>query len=204
MLLGKKFHSEELVKILPELKKTFENILSDIRPADIVDTDLVRLYLTHKDLDVPITIAPTQWGKFSPETIIDKLEYVLSSKQSLKVDSSFELHMATIYVPTGSGRTGILELTGHASCLSRKSSIVQITNSDNMCLARAIVVAKAKQENHAKYDLIRKSSNPWQHVFAKNLQTSAGFPYNVGVSLNDVFKFEKVCERQIVIYSATI
>ena len=118
------------------------------RPSDIVDTDLVRLYLTHKDLDVPITIAPTQWGKFSPETIIDKLEYVLSSKQSLKVDSSFELHMTTIYDATGSGRTGILELTGSASCLLRKKSIVHISNSDDKCLYRAIIVAKATQENH--------------------------------------------------------
>ena len=46
-----------------------------------------------------------------------------------------------------------------------KKLIVQITNSDSMCLARAMVVAKAKQENHPKYDLIRKTSNPWQHFF---------------------------------------
>ena len=80
-----------------------------------------------------------------------------------------------------------------------EKKIVQITNSDNMCLARAIVVAKAKQENHPPYDLIRNTSNPWHHFLAQNLQTSARFPYNVGVSLNDVFKFEKAYERPLYV-----
>ena len=53
-------------------------------PVDVVDTDLVRLYVAHPDLNVPITIAPTQVQKFSAQDILDKLEYVMSSNKSLK------------------------------------------------------------------------------------------------------------------------
>ena len=89
------------------------------------------------------------------------------------------------------------------SCLLKKMSIVTIRNSDNMCLARAITVALAKQDNHPKYDKIRKSSNPWQTHFAKKLHFACGFQTSEDVSLNDIHLFEESCGRQIVIYSAT-
>ena len=64
--------------------------------------------------------------------------------------------MLTIYVPTGSARSSyqfwncLVSVSGGGgiSCLWRKKSIVRITNSDNMCFARAIVVANASQENN--------------------------------------------------------
>ena len=79
----------------------------------------------------------------------------LSSKQLLKIDSLFELHMLTIYVPTGSARSSYQFWNcldryrgGGGYRVWRKKSIVRITNSDNMCFARAIVVANASQENN--------------------------------------------------------
>ena len=39
--------------MLPQLKKIFTGVVSDSIPKDTVDTDLVRLYMTHTELDVP-------------------------------------------------------------------------------------------------------------------------------------------------------
>ena len=197
--LGKRFREEELVKILPKMKKTFDNIVNDIMPVDIVDTDLVRLYITHPDLNVPITIAPTQAQKFTAQDILDKLEYVMSSNKSLKVDEAFEFHLAVIRVPVGSGRSKILAV----SQLADKQSIVQIRNHDHLCLARAIVVADAKQENHPKYHDIKRAASPWQTYYAKQLQNVSGFQGNGGVAITDIPLFEKAIQKQIVVFSST-
>ena len=44
--------------------------------------------------------------------------------------------------------------------LTRKHSIVRIQNKDNICLAQAIVVAKAKIDKDEMYENIRKSERP--------------------------------------------
>ena len=46
--------------------------------------------------------------------------------------------------------------------LTRKHSIVRIQNMDNLCLARAIVVAKAKVDNNERYCSINDYRGPLQ------------------------------------------
>ena len=91
--------------LLPDVKGIFKEVLQELRPSQAKDTDLVRIYIDHDDLrhlTVPITITPRQWGNLDENYIMAKLEHVLSSKQSLSADSGFQIHVASITVPTGS------------------------------------------------------------------------------------------------------
>ena len=85
----------------------------------------------------------------------------------------------------------------------RKRSVVRIVNNDNMCLARAIIVAIAKADDDPKYKTVTDIRYKLQGVRARLLLVSAGLGCNREVSLNDVYRLEEASQRQVVIFSST-
>ena len=75
--------------ILPDIRVVFDSVLTQVRPSDIRDTDMARIYISHPDLNVPITVSPRVWANIDSTTIMDKLEHVLTSKTSLRTDDTF-------------------------------------------------------------------------------------------------------------------
>ena len=175
-----------------------------MRPSNAHDTDLVRIYIKHSELKVPITITPRQWSQMDSTAILDKLEYVLSNKDTLRVDESLEIHVGTISVPIGSGGAlPIRKVAGNLTCLERKSSIIRIRNTDHICFSRAVIVAKAKADNDPLFKRIANHRCCIQGYKARDLQRAAGLPIDQPISLNDVHRIEQICQRQIVIFSST-
>ena len=201
--LGGDLREEKLNDILPELEKVFESVLEEVKPSNIKKSDLVRIYINHEDLKVPIVVTPRKWSEMSAQAIMDRIQYVLSSKDSLKVDKSLEIHVGSIIVPSGS-RFCIQYVTGDHSCLIRKRSIVTIRNRDKMCFARALVVAMAKVDNHPQYQKIRRSQLRLQRILAMDLYDMVGMPYDEEIALCDIHKFEEQCNRQVIVFSATV
>jgi pyruvate/oxaloacetate carboxyltransferase len=96
--LGTEYDNVQLMNMLPKLKKIFQEVLKEVKPSKTKDTDLVRIYIDYDDLTVPITISPVQWSKLDENIIVDKLEHVLSSKQTLRADIGFQIPVASIAV----------------------------------------------------------------------------------------------------------
>ena len=67
--------------LLPDLKGIFKEVLQELKPSQANDTDLVRIYIDHDDLTVPMTITPRKWSDLDENAIMAKLEHVLSSKK---------------------------------------------------------------------------------------------------------------------------
>jgi len=80
---------------------------------------------------------------------------------------------------------------------------LQIRNKDQLCLARAVTVAKARLESHPKWDAIRKGRN-LQEKLAKEIMADAGLTGHVGMcGLSEVEKIQQslLPEYQIKVYS---
>ena len=60
--------------------------------------------------------------------------------------------------------------------LQKKRSIVQIQNNDDLCMARAFVVAKAKVDNDPQYKSIVDHRGTMQTRLAQELHQNAGVP----------------------------
>ena len=60
--------------------------------------------------------------------------------------------------------------------LEKKKSIVRIRNEDDLCMVRALVVAKAKLDNNPRNRHIRMSDRPLQMRLAQKLHQNAGVP----------------------------
>ena len=60
--------------------------------------------------------------------------------------------------------------------LEKKRSIVRIRNDDDLCMARALVVAKAKLDNDPQYKSIVDHRRPMQTRLAQELHQNAGAP----------------------------
>ena len=58
----------------------------------------------------------------------------------------------------------------------KKRSIVRIQNDDDLCMARALVVAKAKLDNDPQDRQIRDHRWPMQTRLAQELHQNAGVP----------------------------
>ena len=185
------------------MRQMFGDVLENVRPQNASDTDLVRIYVHHPELSVPITISPRQWSELNANVIMDKIEYVLSSKSELSIESGFEIHVGSINIPVASGTSKIKIVSGPFSCLLKKRSLITIQNDDNLCLARALVVGIAKQEKDERYHLIRNSKSPMQRKLAEIVHGQTGLPFNLPVSLKDIPLFEHVTQRQVVVFSAT-
>ena len=58
--------------------------------------------------------------------------------------------------------------------MEKKRSVVRIQNNDNLCMARALVVAKAKADDNPQYKSIADQS--MQTRLAQELHTNADVP----------------------------
>jgi hypothetical protein len=77
-----------------------------------------------------------------------------------------------VEMPQGSGRKR-RDVINQEAYLTKKNCIVQIKNKDDMCCARAIVVAKAKPDKYSQYKHIARHQTPLQARLAHQLHESA-------------------------------
>ena len=92
------------------------------------------------------------------EALFQRLAQALNSNEQFEMDDSFQVSITQVHhAPQGTGKPRRGK-PGHPTMdLLRKNSksIIQITNDDQLCCARALVVAKARVDQHPKWSSIR-------------------------------------------------
>ena len=78
-------------------------------------------------------------------------------------------------MPNGAGRKR-RDVVNLESYLTKKRGIVQIKNKDDLCCARANILAKAKLDNDPQYKSIVSRTGTLQDRLAQELHASAGVP----------------------------
>lgn len=89
------------------------------------------------------------------------MAHVLNSNENFEMDDSFQLSFTHVRAPPrGSGHKRKLK-PGHshpATYKRMKHSVLTIKNKDDLCCARAIVTAKAKVDNHSRWQSFQKGA----------------------------------------------
>ena len=113
------------------------------------------------------------------EALFQRLAQALNSNEQFEMDDSFQVSITQVHhAPQGTGRRR-LEKPGHQplrNLIPKKRSIIQIQNKDDLCCARALVTAKAKVDQHPKYNSIRQGTK-LQKEIALLLHHEANVPF---------------------------
>ena len=113
------------------------------------------------------------------EALFHRLAQALNSNEQFEMDDSFQLSITQVHhAPQGTGRPRRGK-PGHPTMqllTSQKRSIIRINNKDELCCARALVVAKAKVDQHPKRKAIQQGKGPLQRTLALDLHHEAKVP----------------------------
>ena len=113
------------------------------------------------------------------EALFHRLAQALNSNEQFEMDDSFQLSITQVqHAPQGTGKPRRGK-PGHPTIqlLTRqKRSVIRITNDDELCCARALVVAKAKVDQHPKQRAIQRGEGPLQRTLALDLHHEAKVP----------------------------
>ena len=164
----------DLIESYQRTQAIFEHLLKDVTTG-MNDQDQVRFVLRSTQLDTPISIPFIPVVQLTPERVFSQIERVIQSNRDFRLNDTVVVDIVHVEAPQGSGRSRrtILNIK---EFLHKKRSIIIIRNNDDLCLARALVVAIAKIEKDPGYSHIRDPERKVQEKKARELHELAKVP----------------------------
>ena len=164
----------DLIESYQRTQAIFEHLLNDVT-QDMNDQDQVRFVLRSDQLDTPISMPFMPVEQLTPERVFSQIERVIQSNRDFRLNDTVVVDIIHVEAPQGSGRSK-RDVLNIKDFLHKKRSIVTIQNNDNLCLARALVVAIAKIERDPKYKDLVKPGTRTQEKKARELHEVANVP----------------------------
>ena len=189
----------DLLESYKTTHKIFHHLLEDVKEG-MAPNDKVRFILRSEQLETPISLPFMTVERLTTERVYSALERVIQSNQEFRLNHTVTIDINHVEMPQGSGRKKrtTFDIDDY---LHEKKSIVRIKNKDDVCLARALVVAKARKDNDPRYELIRDSRSPLQREKAFDLHGAAKIPLGP-CGLDEVALFQQYLSGyQIMIVS---
>ena len=178
----------DLIESYECTQEIFEHLLNDVTEG-MDERDQVRFVLRSTQLDTPISMPFMPVLQLTPERVFSQIERVVQSNRDFRLNDTVTVDIIHVEAPQGSGRSKRTTLNIR-EYLHKKGSVVTIKNNDNLCLARALVVAIAKIENAPNYRTLIRSDKRIQEKKAKELHTAANVPLGP-CGIPEVEMFEK-------------
>ena len=164
----------DLLESHERVQKIFERLLNDVT-EDMDDRDQVRFVLRSDQLDTPISIPFMPVLQLTPERVFSQIERVVQSNRDFRLHDTVTVDIIHVEAPQGGGRSK-RTTPNIREYLHKKGSVITIQNNDNLCLARALVVAVAKAENAPNYKNLTRTDRRTQEKKAKELHAAANVP----------------------------
>ena len=164
----------DLIESYQRTQEIFEHLLNDVIEG-MNEKDQVRFVLRSTQLDTPISMPFMPVPQLTPERVFSQIERVIQSNRDFRLNDTVTVDIIHVEAPQGSGRSkrGVLNIKEY---LHKKGSVITIQNNDNLCLARALVVAVAKIENAPDYKYLVRTDKRGQEKKARELHTAANVP----------------------------
>ena len=126
---------DTIISILDHIRTT---VLQPFRP-----TDRVRLSIESSSLKlgIPVWTPLTELSQLTTARWMMEVEKVLNSQESFVFDGSFKIRVDVASPPGGSCRLDVPKQM--AKFLAKKQCVISVKNEDDICMARALVIAKA-------------------------------------------------------------
>ena len=195
--------------LLANLHALFDSIIQEAR-KDYGESGVMRIYISHPNLETAIIVPPTYLGILTPEKIMEHIDNVLYSAGDIPADENIDINAAVVELVQGKGRKALINLE---TDIISKRSFVKIKNTDNTCLARAIVVGfwhwMARENPERKevvkmYNWIRDGRRKVQENNARMIMQNIGIPEDRPGLLEDIPKYEDYYGMSIVVLSSKI
>ena len=180
----------DLLESYERTQAIFQHILNDVTRG-MNEKDQVRFVLRSEQLDTPISIPFMPLAQLTTERVFSQIERVIQSNQDFRLNDTVTVDIIRVEEPQGGTSNGKSKRTtlDIREYLKKKKSVITINNKDNLCLARALVVAIARIENDPKYDQIRRSDRYIQQERALQLHRAANVPLGL-CGLDEVKLFQ--------------
>ena len=178
----------DLIESYERTQAIFEHLLNDVT-RDMNGKDQVRFVLRSEQLDTPISLPFMAAEQLTTERVFSQIERVIQSNRDFRLNDTVTVDIIHVEAPQGSGRSKRTTLNIR-EYLHKKGSVITIQNNDNLCLARALVVAIAKIEKDPKYKYLVDSRKPAQQTKAMELHRAASVPFGP-CGLPEVEMFQK-------------
>ena len=191
----------DLIESYERTQAIFEHILNDVT-QDMNEKDQVRFVLRSDQLDLPISIPFIPLAQLTTERVFSQIERVIQSNRDFRLNDTVTVDIIRVEEPQGGTSNGSSKRTTlNLREYLKKKSVITINNNDNLCLARALVVAVARIENDPKYNQIRASKGHIQLQRALDLHRAANVPLGL-CGLDEVKLFQKyLTDYEITIVS---
>ena len=165
----------DLLESYQRTQEIFEHLLNDVTEG-MNENDQVRFVLRSTQLNTPISMPFMPLHQLTPERVFSQVQRVVQSNRDFRLNDTVSVDVIHVEAPQGSGRKKPRSIVNIKEYLHKKKSIITIQNNDNLCLARALVVAIAKVENEPDYKDLTKPGRRAQEKRAKALHAAANVP----------------------------
>ena len=192
-------------QVVEELHRSFQSIIDRITDG-MPGNDMVRIILITDQLDYPVSLPFMRNDELTVEKLLAQVQRVLQSHETFTLNDTVFIHFQHVSMPKpGGGRLRKGHCFNIQERLRRKRTLICIKNKDNMCAARAIVVAKAKIDQHPEWNTIRDHKCTRQEQLAVELCEKAGVSKEQKCGLAEIQKFRHVLpEHQINVDQTTM
>ena len=185
--------------VLEVLSQVIASLLGRIT-QNMEPTDLVRFIMQSEDLTYPISLPFMPLHALTSERVFKEVEKVLQSFEEIRINSPIQINIIHVVLPNGGAVLRRKRAMKINEALSRKKCFITITNKDELCCARAIIVAKAKLDNASNWNNIRLG-RVVQGDLAAQLHEKASVPIGP-CGIPEIKKFQAVLPGyQIVLLS---
>jgi len=164
------FSGSAISSIMASLYLSIAEILREVN-NHTQPRDFIRVIIFSEGMEHAISTQVVRVEDMSPELIMTTVMKHIQSNREIRLDGSFTLDF--LLVPDPQGGTGFRIINPDLD-KKLKRSIIQIRNEDDICMARAIVVAHARITNHTQIKYLCDSRKPSQKSLALDLHEKAG------------------------------
>ena len=191
----------DLLKSQNRTYDIFDRLLRDVTEG-MHSTDQVRFVLQSNQLQFPISLPFCSLEELTTEKVLSQVEKVVQSNEEFRLNDTVNIDILRVQMPQGSGKSNVRRQTWNIrEYLQEKKSVITINNKDDLCLARALVVAIARIEKDPQYKSIRDSSRHIQRERAFDLHEAANVPLGP-CGLKEVNLFQQhLANYQIIVVS---
>ena len=208
--------TEESRSMVPQFRLTgvsfglqFHGMSASVDPEEVIEHafkalldkantlgDWGSLVVDHNALNTPVYIRFQPLENINPHLVIHELLRIMQSNKEFRFDDKLTVFMTTVQAPSGAGRgvkrTAVVDqkdwMAQHGG---RSGCFLEIKNKDNLCFARACVLAKARIMKDSRLDSIRRGDERGltiQRDKARDLMFQAGLQEHDGPCAHQQWK----------------
>ena len=188
-----------ILDVLSQLHQVFDSLLDRVTEG-VAMHDQIRFVMHSPQLKHPISLPFMPREKLTVERILAEIERVVQSNDAFTLDDSITVNIIHVEMPNrGIGKKR--KIANLDKYLTNKRATIRIQNKDDLCLARSIIVTKAKIDNDTRSTQIKDFRGTLQAKLTHELHEKASVPLGQ-CGIEEVKKFQSyLTDYQINIVS---